>query len=340
MPIHLSLVLLLAATFAACGGQGPTPSATTGSSPVPTSAPPASTVGPTEATAYKPTPRTSAAMAWDPTSKTILLFGGDTNGGASNALDRWDGTAWTSLGGGPPARDDALLVSDPERGVVMLAGGRNGRTVQTDTWEWNGTTWKKIAVEGPTPRAHAAAAYDPASKRILVYGGVSEAGTLRDTWAWDGVTWTRIETRGIPGLVPNGMAWDPTRKQLLVLAVNLDAPNADQTFPSELWGWTGESWTLVAGDGPSFSPLQQFTEGPKHPWLVDGGAVQGAFSTVEWTGDAWLPLVGTMPTVRNGQAVAYDRERHQFVLFGGFLDNTIFGDTWVLDGGAWRAAGS
>ena len=151
-----------------------------------------------------------------------------------------------------------------------------------------------------------------------------------------GATWTQIETKGIPDRIPNGMAWDPTRKQLLVLAVNLAAPSTGGTHPSELWGWTGTGWELVAKDGPQFSPLQQFTEGREHPWLVDGGVVPGAFSTVEWTGTAWLVHSDTAPPIRNGRAVAYDRERHQLVLFGGFRDNAIFGDTWITDTGAWR----
>ena len=43
--------------------------------------------------------------------------------------------------------------------------------------------------------------------------------------------------------------------------------------------------------------------------------------------------------MRNGQAVALDHERGELVLFGGFVDNTVFGDTWLFDDGAWREVG-
>src|SRR5690349_20631152 len=132
------------------------------------------------------------------------------------------------------------------------------------------------------------------------------------------------------------MAWDPTLKQLLVLAVDLDSPTADQLYPSELWGWTGSSWKLVADGGPSFSPLQRFVEGPKHPFLIDGGGLQNTFSTYEWTGSAWATVDGAAPAARNGQAAAWDPVRKQLVLFGGFAGNTVFGDTWILENGAWR----
>jgi hypothetical protein len=336
-------LVALGLIVAACGGStasapasGPAATATH-ATPGPT---PAAT--PAATAAYAPAPRTSAAMTWDPTSQAILMFGGDNNVGPSDAFDAWDGTRWQKLGQiGPPSRDDGLLVADPERRVVVLAGGRHNQDIRTDTWEWDGSAWTKKADGGLPPRAHAAAAWDPISKRMLVYGGVNDDGTMRDTWAWDGTLWTQLDDVGIPGLIPNGMAWDPVLERLLVLAVDIDAESTDHTYPSELWGWTGDGWERVAAGAPSFSPLQQFVQGPRHPWLLDGGVVQGAFATWEWTGEGadWTAISGTAPPLRNGQAVAFDPVRHQMVLYGGFVDGTVFGDTWVLDDGAWRKAG-
>jgi hypothetical protein len=176
---------------------------------------------------------------------------------------------------------------------------------------------------------------------VIVYGGVNESQTLRDTWAWDGSAWTQLESRGIPGRIPNGMAWDPTLERLLVLAVDLDAASTDQTYPSELWGWTGTGWELVADGGPAFSPLQQFVEGPRHPYLVDGGVVQGTFTAYEWSGASWTARPGPTPPVRNGQAAAYDPVRGNLVMFGGFVGNTVLGDTWKLQQDVgWELVGS
>jgi hypothetical protein len=326
---------VLAVILVGCGGLSASPATTSSVTTAPTIAATSAPVS-TASPAYSPTPRTSASMAWDPARNEILLFGGDRSNGPTNALDAWDGTAWRALTSlGPPSRDDGLLVADPDRGVVVLAGGRNGQAIRDDTWEWDGSGWQQIGVQGPPPRAHAAAAYDHKSKRMIVYGGVSETGTFHDTWAWNGTAWKQLDDVGIPGRIPNYMAWDPTLSRLLILAVDLDAPNADQTYPSELWSWTGDGWELIAKGGPSFSPLQQFVEGPRHPWLIDGGALQGTFSTREWTGKEWTSLQGAAPPVRNGQAVAFDPVRRQLVLFGGFVGQTVLGDTWQLDDGAW-----
>ena len=281
-------------------------------------------------------------MAWDPSHERVLLFGGDSDFGQRNDLDAWDGSTWASLAtDGPSARDDALFVADPNGNGMVLFGGRSGQTPNGDTWAWDGTDWTELQVDGPPARAHAAAAYDHASKRVLMYGGVRSGAsgdeTMRDTWAWDGTAWTKLDDAGIPDRIPNGMAWDPTLGQLVILAVDLGAESAEHTYPSELWGWTGSRWKLVAGDGPRFSPLQQFVEGPDHPWLIDGGVVQGTFVASEWTGDAWRTVPGDGPPLRNGQAAAFDHERGQMVLFGGFRDSTVFGDTWLATSEGWAA---
>ena len=285
-----------------------------------------------------PAGRSSAAMAWDPRAESVVLFGGDTMRGPVSDLYGWDGEAWRLLAAaGPRPRMDAVLVADLERGVLVLHGGRMGERVYTDTWTWDGEAWTEANAPGPPARVHPAAAFDQESGRILLYGGFGvDDGPLADTWAWDGAAWSRLDAGGIPDRAPAGMAWDGELDRVVMLVVDLDAETEDSLYPSELWAWSGASWTRLPGDGPRFSPLQPFVEGPRHPWLVDGGVVQGAFATLEWTGEAWTPLGGPAPPVRNGHVAAFDAVRHQLVLFGGFVGDRTFDDLWLLDGGAWR----
>jgi hypothetical protein len=280
-------------------------------------------------------------MAWDPAHEVTLLFGGDTERGPTNDLEAWDGAAWSLLASdGPPARNDAILVADPARGVVVLFGGRTSGHVFTDTWEWDGSAWHELDVQGPPARVHAAAAYDPTAKRVIVHGGAAAGDvTLRDTWAWDGTAWTRLDEAGIPDRVPSGMAWDATLEQVVVLAVDLSADDGSGLYPSEVWGWSGKGWERIGDGPPPFSPLQSFVSGPGHPLFVDGGAVQGELTARTWTGDAWDPAATAAaagPDPRNGQAAAFDAEREELVVFGGFLGDRTFGDTWLLADGTWR----
>ena len=223
--------------------------------------------------------------------------------------------------------------------MLLLHGGRSDQVALVDTWAWDGSKWQEMDVEGPPARVHAVAAFDHEHGQVILYGGVSPQDvTFEDTWSWNGTAWTQIDDHGIDGRIPTGMAWDPVDERLLLLAVDLDQRGDDGTFVSELWAWTGSRWERVAGGGPAFSPMQTFVEGPRHPWLIDGGAAQGRFGTWEWTGDGerWTSVEGPAPAPRNGQSVAFDAVRHEMVLFGGFAGSTDYGDTWLLTDGAWR----
>src|SRR5262249_9816266 len=78
--------------------------------------------------ATAPSARTSAAMAYDPASHQLLLFGGGatTGTGFSNQTWTWNGTTWTLLhpSTSPPAREDTGLVYDAATKTVLLFAGR------------------------------------------------------------------------------------------------------------------------------------------------------------------------------------------------------------------------
>ncbi|HUQ44314.1 MAG TPA: hypothetical protein VM451_07920, partial [Candidatus Limnocylindria bacterium] len=99
------------------------------------------------------------------------------------------------------------------------------------------------------------------------------------------------------------MAWDPVLAKVVTLAVDLRAEVQPALYASELWGWSGSAWNRVGDGPPPFSPLQSFVEGPRHPIFVDGGALQGAFTTREWSGESWDSIATGGPSPRNGQAV-------------------------------------
>ncbi len=258
--------------------------------------------------AFRLEPRTAAAMTWDPTSRAVVLFGGSGERGPLGDLAAWDGTRWSRLADdGPAPRDGALLVADPARGEVVLIGGRSGGTVHGDTWTWDGTAWTEADVPGPPARTHAVAAFDQASDRVLLYGGVgTDDVELRDTWAWDGSAWTLLDDVGIPGRAPNGMAFDSATGLPVLLAVDLAKPDANDAFPSSVWGWDGSAWNVLDDEGPAFSPVQSFVETAGHPQLLDGGVVTDTLSLYQWTGDDWSTVSSGGPPVRNGQAAAFD----------------------------------
>ncbi len=80
------------------------------------------------------------SMAYDPTTATVVDFGGsvscNTQGQCtySNGTWSWDGTSWStlSLPTSPPGRDGAAMAFDPDlgsSGEMVLFGGYNGNAV-------------------------------------------------------------------------------------------------------------------------------------------------------------------------------------------------------------------
>jgi hypothetical protein len=285
-----------------------------------------------------PPARSGHAMAYDDARHVVLLYGG-AGSTMLGDLWSWDGNRWLRLStSGPPARDDAVLVFDSRRQRLVLFGGRSGQTLRSDTWEWDGTAWSEKSVSGPDARLHAVGAFDAERGVVRVYGGVGSDDIPRtDTWEWNGTTWTRVSTAGPTDRGSNHMTYDAARQRTMLSAFRRLEPNADRTYPTELWDWTGSSWALAPGTAPSISPIQPIVGlgAGGGVLMFDGGVLQGTTSTWVWQNSAWSRVATTGPSLRNGHALAYDAVRNRVVLFGGFRNGQDFSDTWEWDGSRW-----
>ena len=137
-----------------------------------------------------PSPRGFSAGAYDPTSNTLMVYGGDACGSAlgdysvlSNANGLGGTPTWTEFfpTGGPGARSGATAVYDPGSHELILFGGWDGaNTYFNDVWvltNANGTAgtpvWQQVLPTGGPPfeRAYSSATYDPVSDVMTMCGG-------------------------------------------------------------------------------------------------------------------------------------------------------------------------
>src|SRR5947209_9769531 len=143
-----------------------------------------------------PPARTSGSLVYNPQSKTLILFGGDTHTAPNGLLnDTWsfDGTTWTQLQPQhqPPPRYDGAMAYDPINHEIVLFGGFVDQVgFVNDTWTFDGTDWADHSNNNaPSPRYGAAMAFDSASNAVILFGGLgfTPAGTsayLNETWSW------------------------------------------------------------------------------------------------------------------------------------------------------------
>ncbi len=98
-----------------------------------------------------PPPRSGHAIAFDPRTGEVLLYGGGTriDGRFAELGDmwRWNGERWVNIplsGENPGARTGHAMVFDESRGRLVLYGGSRGPVALADTWDWDGERWSKL----------------------------------------------------------------------------------------------------------------------------------------------------------------------------------------------------
>lgn len=310
--------------------------------------------------ASSPPPLAFASMAYDSDNNTLVLFGGQTTGGAlSSATWIWNGSSWSQVASPVPARSRASMAFDPQLHQLILFGGvgADGQA-RNDTWAWNGASWypedAQDPAQAPPARQGASLALDAAGQLVLFGGTGSSAATnaatndlpapasgtsssvLGDTWAWTGRAWSQQGGTGPPARTDAAMAWDPSASRS-VLFGGSSAPSGT-TPPAGLlgdsWVWGSGSWTPAAPGPPPTEDLSLAGD-PDLGGVVGFGGATGsglANTTWLWDGTTWTTLNAPgAPAPRQGAAAAYDTAAHQLVLYGGVgADGGLLGDTEVL----------
>lgn len=276
--------------------------------------------------ASAPPSRYGAALAYDPQSNTLILFGGSTVSNqahppASSLLDdtwSWDGHAWQQLhpATSPPALYGAELVADPTSRHLLLLGG-SGQTdssgvllMQQGVWTWDGQTWTR-AGDNPLQMPFLAAGADPVHKQVLV-GGNDSGYQLNQC---------------------GGRVACPVLAQI-------NKPGA--------FVWNGKSWSAAGGTAPRWSSAGTAFDPMSGQLLSAGGSVTtGLQSTYAWDGKRWT-LIGQSEGT-NGVAdpnypagpcdAATDSDAGDVVMVCTFSTNgNGTGATWTFDGSTWNRA--
>jgi hypothetical protein len=231
----------------------------------------------------------SALATFDDGSGPMLHAAGyfDTAGGvAANSIAKWDGAAWSPLGGGLDGNVEDLEVFDDGSGPALYAGGsftHAGGVPANSVAKWSGSTWSALGGGMPS-HVQALVAFDDGSGPAL-YAGNSFVTTGGEWLArWDGTSWS-VPGDGVLGPVYAMIVFD------------------DGSGPALYAGgggvrrWDGSTWSLVGG-GPNgiVRALAEFDDG-SGPALyacgyfdVAGG--MAANRIAKWDGSSWSALGG------------------------------------------------
>jgi hypothetical protein len=282
-----------------------------------------------------PAGRTGAALVYDASRKTMVLWGGLASDGESlpNDLWEWNGRSWRPRtptdGVAPNGRAFHNLVYDAARRRIVMFGGRPA-PARGDIWEWDGARWHEITTD-TLSILHATAAYDAARRRIVLFGGVDHTGLLRKVMEWDGRAWRVLESVGPPVGAETGIpvvsAVSPAGH---LIAVMEQSGRSSDSVALLTWTWNGTSWTRREL-GPAMTSLQPAASAPD-------GTIYIYQSSGEWLtaplvhtrspAGSWTSVSPPMRAEEKGiPAAAYDADRKRFVIYGN--------EFWEWEGAQW-----
>jgi hypothetical protein len=309
-------------------------------------------------------------LAFDPQTRSVVLFGGYGPYGSLDDTWSWDGRRWHQLHPSSSAsgRAEAAMAYDPAlHQVVMLSGSAStpltdpcqrpaGRppvcvpptmfrdvSPGTDLWGWDGQSWNRRAAGGtgaPDPQGGMVSRPDGT---LLVVAGTS-------TWTYDGRSWTN-RTHGSDTMqTPVGIAVDPASQRLIAVeryqpGVCMPHSGCAQPAYMRTFTWTGRAWKDVSDVGtPNPAGTGQRISGlVADP--VDGGLLMLAADHSTWeraSNGHWRQVasVAESPTTLDRMNLVADPAAGQVVGFGGARvgHGSAFAagnDTWVWNGRVW-----
>lgn len=267
--------------------------------------------------------RTAIAYVLEIGPDGALYVGGQfqTAGGVpANSVARWDGVAWTGLGGGltgatglsvPLVRGlDFSTTGDLfVAGSFLAAGGLPTRNVA----RWDGTVWSAL---GAGANQSMLAVLADVRGGVYFAGRHTQAGTVTSPGVarWTGADWEAVGTGvTIPALVGGVFALALDGQGRLYAGGSLTAAGGQPA--TNVARWDGTAWSAV-GDGLSGGSALALRYDPTADLVYAGGRFTTSGTTAlprvaAWDGASWQPLGagvagGTSPVVYGFSASTAD----------------------------------
>ena len=305
----------------------------------------------------------SALAVFDDGSGPALYAGGafmQAGGSPASRIAKWDGTAWSEVGGGANGSVLAMAVFDDGTGPALYIGGQftivGGDVPANRVARWDGNTWSPLgegfngSINGDV---NILLTHDDGNGPALYAGGVFEfsgSEPMNRIAKWDGANWASLgEGIGGAGLlfVCSLATWD--NGEDTVLAVGGSFTSAGGNSARNIAIWDGASWSPLGSGMSGFFPyvagLGTFNDGNGSKLYAAGSFTSAGGTPVQsiasWNGTNWTALgdgldgCGKVLTAYTGIAGAELYVGGSFTTAGGIPANRLA--SW--DGYDWAPVG-
>ena len=247
-----------------------------------------------------PPRRTGAAVAWDPSLRAVLLFGGQADGGQTLLRDTWawNGSTWREVGRGrraPPASLISSLTYDVDLHEMVLVQSDIQFRAPIQLWTYDGVSWRQRSVSGGPTSPVAAIGFDPRTRTVVAIAGDCSGFECRsETWSWDGVAWQQLRPAQEPDFAFHSMALvtDPISGRLLLVTTT---SNSLGPAPVQTWSWDGRDWVglqLIGHPGADVKIVGASGDNGSVFAFEDASSDYNTLrlNAWEWTGNAWQTI--------------------------------------------------
>lgn len=296
-----------------------------------------------------PSPHQGAPIAFDRTSKRVVMHGGvKTAEGLIQTADldtwTWDGSNWTKIPSSSPfPRANHSIAYDKISKRTLVYGGtadnNAAANLKNETWSVTKTLFTKLSpASSPSATTTPGLAFDDERNELILFGGANASGTvLNETWGWKGSTWTKkTPAHSPPPYAAVQMAYDAARKQIVIFGAS---PAIGGVPTDATWIWNGTDWTEAS---PAHRPSARFAnsltyDAARAKIVCFGGtdnvsATKAKDDTWTWDGTDWtLEAPAAKPSGRALHSSTYDSTRGLVLVWGGVSQR----DTWAWDGVTW-----
>jgi hypothetical protein len=288
-----------------------------------------------------PSPRASAAMAFDERANRTILYGGITDNLVNSSGETWaydaGSNTWalrTPSGNFAPAGQyGPSMVYDSRADRVVLFGGASyhpGWMNETWAYDYDLNTWTRLdPLLSPPGRTGFSMVYDSPADRIIAFGGTGVGGALMlsDTWVYDynNDTWTNATSSTGPSRrTGTMMTYDSKADRVLMYGGVGDFGDLHDTWAFDL---NSSTWRLTNPSGNPFAirdSVMVYDSQVDRTILFGGGCRGGSSggSTATWAFDYdannWSRMyTPTAPPCQEQSGLVYDSGSDELIMFGG-----------------------
>jgi hypothetical protein len=279
------------------------------------------------------------------------LYAGLGASAGDNEVWRWNGTAWTKIGGdglNSGFTNTHTFVNSLLYTSGTLYAGLVGTANNSEVWTFNGTSWTRIG-GGFINKSWGYFNIQNVESMVVsgdyLYAGMGNtvAGNAQ-VWRFDGSDWTIVGGQGVNSSWAAGTYEDVM--SLASFGGDLYAGLGTTANDAEVWRFNGTTWTQVGGDSLNSSWPAGYEE--VYALTTFGGQLYAGLGNSandaevwRWNGTAWTKVGGD--SLNSGWTTNFERVSalgvYNGALYAGLGASTTDAEVWRWNGTAWAKVG-